>query len=168
MATLNFRLQSTKENTSIYINLSLGRGKQYKRKTGYSIDFKDWSVKTSYPKQNNPHNKNLKTNLDALKNHIEVQLNEDNKVGVDIDGNWLGDCIDEYLGNTPTKELEYLAEYTQYYIDNLKYIVNKRGGQGVSESTVKKRKTIQRKLVKFELLQKKRFKIKDVDLDFRL
>ena len=147
--------------------MSLSKSVSYKRKTGYSIDYKDWSVSTGFPKPNDPFNKNLKFDLKNLEAFIEKELNSENTNGVDITSVWLKETIAKFLGKSTEKELYYLVDYTEQYIDRLKNKPNKNGQKGVSEATIKKRTTILNKLIKFQKKTKRKLKVKDVDLKFR-
>ena len=147
--------------------MSLSKSVSYKRKTGYSIDYKDWSVSTGFPKPNDPFNKNLKVDLKNLEAFIEKELNSENTNGVDITSVWLKETIAKFLGKSTEKELYYLVDYTEQYIDRLKNKSNKNGQKGVSEATIKKKTTILNKLIKFQKKTKRKLKVKDVDLKFR-
>ena len=76
MATIKFILQSKGTNAPIYLRLSIDRTTSFKRKTGLNIDPNDWSKETGLPKQNNPHNKNLRTDLKDLESQILKDLNK--------------------------------------------------------------------------------------------
>jgi hypothetical protein len=54
MATIKFILQSKSESSQIYLRLSLNKSESFKRKTGYTINAKDWSSTSGFPKANNP------------------------------------------------------------------------------------------------------------------
>ncbi len=167
MAKIKFILQGKTTNSQIYLRLSLSKTISYKRKTGYSIDYKDWSSSTGFPKTNNPFNKNLKVDLKNLEVFIEKELNSSNTDGVDISSVWLKDSIAKCLGKSDGREFNYLIDYTEKYIDSLKYNTSKDGKKGVSVATIKKRTTILNKLIKFQAKTKTRLKVKDVDLSFR-
>lgn len=167
MAKIKFILQGKTSNSQIYLRLSFSKYISYKRKTGYSIDHKDWSKSTGFPKTNNPFNKNLKVDLKSLEVFIEKELNKSNTSGIDITSPWLKESIDKFLGRSESKGFDYLIDYTKQYIDSLKYNSNKDGKKGVSEATIKKRTTILNKLIKFQVKTKRKLKVKDVDLKFR-
>ncbi|WP_370214320.1 hypothetical protein [Mesoflavibacter profundi] len=61
MATLKLLLQSKSENAPIYLRLSVSRGNVFYRKTGLSINHKNWSTNTDLPKQTTAENKKLST-----------------------------------------------------------------------------------------------------------
>jgi site-specific recombinase XerD len=168
MAKIKFILQGKSKNTQIYLRLSISKNVSFKRKTGYSIDFKDWSQNTGFPKPNNPISKNLKVDLKALETFVESELNRSNSEGVEVTSLWLNESIAKCLGRSEVKELDYLVAYAEKYIDNLKYKSSNNEGRGVSISTIKKRRTVLNKLIKFEVQAKRRLKVKDIDLAFRM
>jgi integrase len=167
MAKIKFILQGKSKTTQIYLRLSLSKNISFKRKTGYSIDFKEWSQSTSYPKPNNTSNKNLKVDLKKLETFIESNLNKSNSDGIEITSIWLKEIIEKHLGKSEEIEIDYLIPYTKKHIESLKYATTKYGKKGVSEGTIKKRTTVLNKLIKFEEITKKKLKVKGVDLKFR-
>jgi integrase len=167
MARIKFILQGKNSNSQIYLRLSISKYVSFKRKTGYSIDYKDWSKSTGFPKPNDPFNKNLKVDLKNLEVFVEKELNVSNTNGVDITSVWLKDVIASFLGKSEVKELDYLVDYTKQYIERLRNKSNSNGQKGVSEATIKKRTTILNKIIKFQNYTKRKFKVKDVDLKFR-
>ncbi|WP_339659145.1 phage integrase SAM-like domain-containing protein [uncultured Polaribacter sp.] len=168
MATIKFILQGKSQNSQIYLRLSIDKKTSFKRKTGYQIDPKEWSVSTGFPKTNNPSNKNLKVDLKTLETFIETNLNNSNSQGTEITSLWLADCISKHLGREDkNNELNYLIPYTKKFIESLNNSTSASGKKGVSEATIKKRTTILNKLIKYENIHKKKLKVYDVDLDFR-
>ena len=185
MATIKYQLQSKADNAPIYLRLSLGRDLKkstkdkkvyisFKRKTSLSINPKNWSAKTGLPKQNYADEKNLTSILKKLDTYILDELNVANINGIEINGDWLQSKIDFHFNKVETIELDYLTEYGEYLIKNLKYKVNeKTKGIGVSLSTQKKYRTIVNKLKAFEKYQSKKTnknvhtKLTDVNLAFR-
>src|SRR6188768_708264 len=89
MAKIKFLLQSKSENAQIYIRLSISQKVSLKKKTGFTINPKDWSEATGLPKQNNSENKKLSNNLKKLDPFILDNLNNDLANSVLIDGFWL-------------------------------------------------------------------------------
>ena len=174
MATIKYQLQSKSENAPIYLRLSLGRKGSLKRKTSLSINPNNWSTATGLPKQNYADEKNLTSKLRRLKNFILDEVNDSNSQGVVITGDWLQSKIDANFNKVELKQLDYLTNYSVYFIDNLKYKVNeKTKSRGVSKSTEKKYKTILNKLIAYDKYQSKKqkktiqTKLIDVDLSFR-
>lgn len=167
MATIKFILQGKSKTTQIYLRLSLSKNISFKRKTGYTIDSKEWSQSTGYPKQNNTSNKNLKVDLKKLETFIESNLNKSNSDGIEITSLWLKETIECYFGKSEEIELDYLIPFTKKHIESLKYASTKYGKKGVSVGTIKKRTTVLNKLIKFEEKSRRKLKVKEVDLNFR-
>lgn len=167
MATIKYLLQSNNPNAPVYLRLSLGRGKGLKRKTGYICNPQDWSSATSFPKMNNAHNKQMQSNLKKLESFVIEQFNTDNSKGVLIDGDWLSRIIDLFHGRKEPESLEYLVEYGEHFIKRLPYRVSQGGKMGVNKDTITKYTTIVSKLKDFQIYKKKKYLVKDVDLNFR-
>lgn len=168
MATLKFLLQSKYNNAPIYVRLSIARGKIFYRKTGLTINPKDWSTSTDLPIQSSSSNKNISSKLKKLDAFLFDNLNEDISKGIEINGDWLQIKIDSHFDRVETVELDYLTEYGEYLIRNLKYKANgKSKGVGVSLSTQKKYRTIVNKLIAFDKKVGKHTKLTDVNLTFR-
>ena len=167
MASVKYSIQSKSINSAIYLRLSVNRNINTKRKTGLSINAKDWSVKTGLPKQNDPSNKNLHSKLIKLEAFIYEQLNNSSIKGEEINGNWLASKIDLHFGRTELIELDRLVYYGRNMIAGLDYRVTDKGKKGVSVSTKKKYQTIVNKLEKFQEFKGRILYVKDVDLDFR-
>ena len=168
MATIKYQLQSKSENAPIYLRLSLGRNKLYKRKTSLSINPKEWSD-TNQPKQTTPTNKNLASKLRKLKDFILDEVNNANVEGMEIDGIWLQYKIDLHFNKFEVVELDFISEYGGYFIKNLKYKTNDKTNKiGVTLATQKKYQTIVNKLIAFDKYHKVRTKLIDVNLKFRI
>ncbi|WP_024742301.1 phage integrase SAM-like domain-containing protein [Tenacibaculum maritimum] len=168
MATVTYQLQSKSKNAPIYLRLTLGKGKQYRRKTSLNINPIDWS-KTGFPKDNTPSNKNLASELRKLKNFVLDEVNKANALGVLMDGAWLQSKIDLNFNKSNVVALDYLTEYGKYFIKNLKYKTNDKTKKiGVSLATRKKYQTIVNKLIAFDTHKNTRTKLTDVNLKFRI
>ena len=106
MAKVTFQPIGKTENVNIYLRLSLERGKQFRRKTGYSVNPKNWSTTTNLPKPNDETLKNLKTDLVSLGNNIEKYCNEAVSNGVEITANWLQEQINRLQGVKKVEDLK--------------------------------------------------------------
>lgn len=166
MATIRFRVLSKGENASIYVRLSMGRKGEVIRKTGLTVNPKDWSNTKSMPIPKNDYLKNLKTDLVKMANKLEVLLNDATKNGVIIDGNWLAQQIDIINNKVPIIELDAVTIYTQHIIDTSSQRPNSKGGLGLSERRVKGYITFKGVIERFEkeILKGKRLMIRGVDL----
>lgn len=166
MATIKFLIQSDKDSAPIYLRLSLGRNKVYKRKTGLNWNCNKWNSKKGKPIGSTEDVKLLNKNLRDLKSKVLDDYDRDYSKGALIDGNWLLNSINNKFDRGESAELDYLIGFSKYFIEQLDYKVTK-GRRGVKDSTKKKYKTILNKLISYEKHKKTRFLVKDVDLKFR-
>lgn len=167
MATIKYLLQSKSSTAPIYLRLSLGKNKSYKRKTGFIYDYKKWSVKTGFPKEGNAEGKAIKTKLKKLETFIIEKYNLDNSDGIEITSEWLNNNIEKFHGRDEPNELDYLIDYAEEFVNKLPYKVTSKGKMGVSKDTITKYTTIKTKLTEFQKYSGKRFLVKNVDLKFR-
>ena len=179
MATIRYRLHSNAENAPIYLRLSLGSVKgvpkgdkrkyiSYQRKTGLSINPKDWSMSTGLPKQNNPTNKNLVTSLRDLTNIILKDVNGANTKGTEINGVWLNYRIDLHFERVQETGVQsnILVDNIQRIIDTAPTRRNGKGGIGLSKSRVKSYNTLKFTLEEYQTKKNVVLKVKDIDLKF--
>lgn len=167
MATFKYLIQSKGKTNNIYIRLSLGRNNVFKRKTNLVIDSNDWNKEKGQPYTRDESLKKLKTDLDKLKNNIEVRLNNSVSDGIEINGYWLQKQIDEIQNKRKEDEPDRLINHFQAYIENLSTKQNNKKKKPISPATIQKYKTIKNKLVDFEKHRKRKIYIKDIDLKFR-
>ncbi|OQD42517.1 hypothetical protein BUL40_10375 [Croceivirga radicis] len=103
--------------------------------------------------------------LKELSNHILKKYNSSIVNGDSINSFWLKNRIDEFFGMTKELNLEFLLNYSQNFIENLRYKVNRRTHRrGVSIGTEKSYKTIKRKIEDFESYTNQKLLLKDVDI----
>lgn len=137
MATIKYLLKGKTDASSIYLRLSLGRGKDYMKKTGFSIAKIQWSNSKAQPKQTNPDNRNIATDLKALENFIYNKVNEANLSNEILNSSWLGFQIDLFFERVnETKQSDFVLDLIQNLIDNAHTINNSKGGIGLSKSRI--------------------------------
>lgn len=137
MATIQFRVRSkANKNVSIKVRLSIDRNNVFELNTGFIINPKDWSEPTGLPKQNNPENKILSSDLKKLDSFITKNLNTDLGKSVLIDSNWLESQINDCFSRVIKTDTGVLINHIQYIIDNAntRKVKNKIG---LSPSTIK-------------------------------
>ena len=165
MATFQFRVRTKHENAPIYLKLSISRTQRFERKTGLVINPKDWNIKTSLPKQNNPNLKNLTSKLRGLEYYLQKQLNDASSDGVEVDATWLQFKIDLHFKRTnERKQSEYLIDAIQNVIDTANVRKNGTGGLGLSKSRVNSYKQLKKKILEFDGITKT--KVKQVDKNY--
>lgn len=166
MATVKFLLQSKKENSNIYVRYSVSRDIVLKRKTGFLIDAKDWSIDKSLPKTSNEDLKGLRIKLEKLAFFINEAHNKAVSAGIEFNGEWLQLQIDLFNNKVPVIDLDILTTYIQKYIDEAPFKQNAKKGLGLSNGRVQNLKLFKKTIIRYEeeFLQKKSILIKDIDL----
>lgn len=177
MATIKFLIQSKSENAPIYLRLSLGRAEtskgekpkyiSHKRKTGLTINPKDWSGTTGKPKQSNTtaNNKNLSSKLEHLSTAIYDNVNNASSKGIIITGDWLKHQIDVHFERTnEKKQSELVTDAIQSIIDGAEFRKNGTGGIGLSKSRLNAYNSL--KLIFTEYQKTNSFKVKEVNVKF--
>lgn len=166
MATIKFLVRSKNNKAPIYLKFTIGRGKQFTRKTGKIINPKDWSKTTGLPKQNDADNRLLSNSLKALETEILNKFNNEYDKGARIDGYWLEEKIKNYFNqNEDERSLELITDYIQNYISLAHIKPNGKGGIGLSTSRINDFKLLSNLIKKFQ--GKKRYLIKDVNINFK-
>jgi integrase len=175
MATIKFLLQGTKNNTPIYLRLSLGRSKEastdekpkylsFKRKVGININPKEWGKK-GFPKQNNPENKNTTTQLQKLETFVFEKLNTANSNAEVVNGDWLQFQIDLFFNRVnENNESDLLIDAIQSVIDCAEIRKNAKGGVGLSRSRINSYKALKKTIIEYQ--GSKSIKVKDVNIKF--
>jgi|TARA_R100000479_G_scaffold174871_1_gene124276 integrase len=165
MATIKYLLQSKSENAPIYLRLSLGRENTIKRKTGLTINPKDWSKATGKPKQTSARNKNTSTELDKLSTKIYEDVNEASSKGNTINGNWLQRRIDIHFERiNENNQSELVADAIQAIIDTADVRKNGTGGVGLSKSRVNAYKSLKRIFSEYQ--DSNSFKVREINVKF--
>lgn len=137
MATIKYLLQSNASNSSIYLRLSLDRTTSLKRRTGLFINPDDWSTATGLPKQNNPQNKKLSTDLKRLEAFVFDKINNTDNKAQTLTGDWLQFQIDLFFGNvSDTAQSNTVIEAIQNIIDTAHTRENGKNGIGLSKSRI--------------------------------
>jgi len=159
MASIKYLIQSDKENVQIYIRLSIGRSKYFKRKVGFTIKSVDWNRQKGMPKLNSTGNKKIASDLRGLTTYVYDELNNASSNGIHITGDWLSNQIDIHFKRIEIIELDKLVVYCNNFVDSMKK-------SGFALNTIKKYQTTINKIKAFELITNKEYLVKDVDIDF--
>ncbi|PBJ11523.1 phage integrase SAM-like domain-containing protein [Flavobacterium sp. ACN6] len=119
MASIKFRVRSSaNKNVSIKVRLILGFKKSdLELNTAFSINPKDWSETTGFPKQNNTENKIIFNNLKKLESFLFKSLNSDMGESVVIDTLWLQSKINECFNRIEKTDEGLIVNYIQNIID---------------------------------------------------
>lgn len=168
MATVKFLLQSKSDISNIYARFSISRSVILKRKSGYTINPKDWSKVLAQPIQKSNETKSLKSKLDKLANYINDSYNTGVSTGVEFNGEWLQLQIDLFNNKVQVVELDVLTNYIQKYIDEAPYKQNQKKEIGLSDGRVQNLKLFKNTIERYESesLKNKSILIKDINLQF--
>lgn len=168
MATIKCILQSKSETANIYIQFSIGRGKVYKRKSGFVVNAKHWSVSSGQPLQNNDGNKALKSKLDKLSTFIIDAYNLAINNSETINNEWLQLQIDLFNNKAPVTSLDILTNYIEKYIEEAPFKPNGKKSTGLSTGRVNNLRLFFNTIKRFEAetMKGKEVLIKDINLKF--
>jgi integrase len=167
MASIIYRLLSNSDNAQIYLRLSIAKGKSFRRKTGLSINPKNWSDDTHLPKQNIGTNKATHTRLRKLKDKILDNLEDANSKGVEVTGDWLKHQIDLHFKRvSENKQSDLLTDAIQTIVDTANIRPNAKGGIGISMSRIKAYSSFKKIIEVYQTHNKEIYKVKDVNVKF--
>jgi integrase len=168
MATINFILQGKSAMSNITIRFVVSKQIDLKRKTGLTIDSKDWSEPKKEPIPKDENLKRLRSKLSDLKKHIETAFNNAISNGIEITSDWLQLQIDIFNKKIPIVELDLLTNYIQKYIDDAPYKQNQKKQLGLSPGRVQNLKLFKATILRYEaeLPKGKSILIKDINLLF--
>lgn len=180
MATVTFRLRNnTTENATIYVYLSIGRGKQFLCATELTINPSQWKstnkLLTGYPKNiSNPEIKNLKTNLSVLDSYLKVKVNQANTNGTVKNSNWLkqevNNCFNRKTDNeiqeqTDTLETNKLLTQVRSYRNGASTYIQSNGKVGLGKSRIKSLKLLERIVTDYQKETKTTIYLRNIDFE---
>lgn len=165
MAKIKFLLQSKSENAQIYIRVSISQKVSLKKKTGFSINPKDWG-ESNLPKQTKPENKTLSNNLKKLEIFVLENLNKDLANGTLIDSFWLESKIIECFKRVVKTDKGLLVNHIQFIIDNANTRTKKGGKIGLNKNTIKNYNTFKKLIIDYQNSIKKQIQFLEITKPF--
>lgn len=168
MAKIKYLLQSKSETSNIYVRYSINRTTVLKRKTGFIISAKDWSIDKSQPKMGREDLKIIKSKLDKLAIFINDAHNEGISKGIEFSGDWLQLQIDLFNNKIAIVELDVLTNYIDKYIAEAPYKTNQKKEIGLSIGRIGNLKLFKNVIKRYEeqVLGGKSILIKNINLQF--
>ena len=92
----------------------------------------------------------------------------DTKNGITIGNDWLAKCLKNHFNLIDELDVDFINNYCTHFVKKLTFKRNdKTGALGASKSTICKYKTIQKKIQGFEKSKKKKYKLIEINLNFR-
>lgn len=169
MASISFYPSKPSGESTIYLRLSLKRGKDFRLSTGFSIkNVADWNTTTKLPKKNNEYNKQLHIKLNELENYINSEIDKllfDNTKSIDdVTSKWIKNKI-SHFNNDVIEDDDLLIVYAIKFLKNLQTKTYFKNGQNLryKENTIEKYKYFVDDLIGFEKKLGKKIKVIDVD-----
>jgi integrase len=168
MATFKYFIKGENNPSTIYLRFTHGRKYDFTKSTSLLINPKFWNSKKGEVKKSEEFSDktNFQNRLNDLENIIVNSFNTDYSNGIIINLNWVEDKIYSFLNQSKETDLIYFKDYAEHYLKNLPNIIRKNGTTGVTLATLSKFGTIVKKVKAFEVYQKRRYKLTDVDLKF--
>ena len=159
MATIKYLLQSKKDNSNIYVRFSINRTLVLKRKTGFIINPKDWSVDKSQPIQKNDELKAIKSRLDKLAVYINDAYNNGISSGELFSGDWLQHQIDLFNNKIVVVDLDVLTNSIDLYVEKSDHL---------SKGSITNLSNLKKNILKYEkdVFKGKSILIRNIDLNF--
>lgn len=165
MAKVKFLLQSKSENAQIYLRLSISQKHLLKKKTGFSINPKDWG-ETGFPKQTKAENKALSNNLKKLEVFVLENLNKDLANGKLIDAFWIESQINNCFNRVVKTDNNLLINHIQFIIDTANTRTKKGGEIGLDKNTIKNYKTFKKLINEYQNSIKKQIQFLEITKPF--
>ncbi len=163
MANAKFLIRKQSTHSEIYCRFTEGRNIDISRKTGLTVDAKNWNNKKGLSKATEAEGKKLNINLRKLDIAIIDSYNSLIAEGEEPNKLWFSKTIDRFFNRKEPESLEYLTSYANFYIQELPFKQRKNNKIGASPETIAKYTNIKNKLVKFEELRGKRVSLTEVD-----
>lgn len=170
MATTKFFVRSQSSTATIYIRFTANRSTILRRTTPLVIDAKYFNNTTGKVRNIATYKQKdkMQNQLNNLSHFIITQYNESHEKGIFVNIDWLQAQINNFFNLVEITDLSFLENYSLHYIDNLKLKTNDRTGElGTSKATITKYNTIKTKIVEFQKYSKRKYRLTDVNLNFR-
>ena len=163
MAKAKFLIKNQTTHSEIYCRFTEGRNVDLSRKTGLTVNAKNWNNKKGLPKTAESEGKTLHSILQKLDIGIIDSYNSLIASGEEPNKQWLTKEIDRFFNRKEPESLEYLTSYANYFIQQLPFKQRKNKKIGASPDTIAKYTNIKNKLLKFEELRNKKVLLTDVN-----
>ncbi len=170
MASVKFFTRYKTETAKIYIRFSVGREIDYKATTPLVINYKYFNNQTGKVRKVASYSGRdaMELQLNNLETFLIDRFNKDFKTGKVSGSSWLKQSVADFFNVTSINDLTYLTKYAYHYVDKLKIKRNdKTGTIGVAKATLTKYTTIAHRLTNFEKYKLKKYRLTDVNTNFR-
>ena len=121
MANAKFLIRKQSTHSEIYCRFTEGRNIDISRKTGLTVDAKNWNNKKGLSKATEAEGKKLNINLRKLDIAIIDSYNSLIAEGEEPNKLWFSKTIDRFFNRKEPESLEYLTSYANFYIQELPF-----------------------------------------------
>ncbi|MDM1557483.1 phage integrase SAM-like domain-containing protein [Chryseobacterium indologenes] len=158
MATVKYYLRSKSKEANIQMQLSVSRDLKMRTSTGLVINYREWSDRTSLPKQNTPHTKNITTQLNDLRTFVLDEYNTDFAKGILFNTSWLKGKINSFFERTDVNiDDNFISNYLKTF-NELRKLDSR-----TKDSTDYQFIVLAKKIASFQKDQKKNYTFPEID-----
>ncbi len=170
MATTKFIVRSQSNTATIYIRFTANRSVNFMRSLPITINSNYFNNSTGKVRNiaTFKDKDKIQNQLNNLSHFVISQYNDSHAKEIYINSDWLQNQINKFFNLVEVTDLNFLENYALLYIDKLKLKTNDKTGQlGTAKATITKYNTIKTKIVEFQKLTKKKYRLTDVNVNFR-
>lgn len=170
MATTKFFVRSQSNTSTIYIRFTANRTINFMRSLPITINSNYFNNATGKVRNiaTFKDKDKIQNQLNNLSHFVISQYNDSHAKEVYINSDWLQNQINKFFNLVEVTDLNFLENYTILYIDKLKLKTNDKTGQlGTAKATITKYNTIKTKIVEFQKHTKKKYRLTEVNVNFR-
>ncbi len=140
MATIKYFTKGVGNPSTIHLRLVHGRKFDFTKSTQLLIDPKNWNNKKGLVKQiaDFPDKVNVQNDLNDLRSQILNAFNDSYTSGQLINSDWLKSAIDSFFNQNENVDFNYIVDYGDYFVKNLKNSIQSNGKIGVNSCNFKK------------------------------
>lgn len=170
MASIKYLIRGTRNPSKITVRLKIDKNNDFRRTIPVYINPEYFNKKSGKVRNiaEFTDKQNIQATLDEFQHYLMQRFNKAIGNGEFINSDWLEEGIGGYFNPVEKADLNYLINYFDHYIEDLKIKTNEMTGElGASKATITKYATIKKKVEAFEKLNKKNYRLSDVNVQFR-
>jgi len=170
MATLKFYVRGKRNPSKIGVRFMVDGSTDYRLTTPLQVSPQYFNNKTGKVKHlaHFKEKDKLQGKLQRFEMFVLSEYNRTISRGGAITSDWLKNCINSHFQLIEKTDNNYLENYCIYYVEKLRLKPNdKTGGMGASKATITKYNTIKNKVIAFQNHTRKKYRLTDVNIEFR-
>ena len=170
MASIKYSIRGKRNPSKISVRLKIDKNNDFKRAIPVFVNPAYFNNKSGKVRNvaEFTDKQNIQNTLDEFQHYLMQRFNKAHQKGEFINSDWLNESIEDYFNPVEKADLNYLVNYFDHYIEELKIKTNEKTGElGASKPTITKYTTIKKKIETFEKKTKKKYRLSDVNVQFR-